>query len=109
MTCQPLFISPFKQGLNNLPGAELVAAGIEDLQVGTLSIDALLVLIGAVRMRRAGLDIPQCLNAPECPENALYDALCKQGDDNAHSRYNAYIRRLVSFERALERQRSSST
>ncbi len=97
----------FDERLHNLPGAELVAAGIEDLEVGTLSIHALLVLIGAVRMQRAGLDIPQCPNAPDCPEHALYVALCEQGDGNtAHSRYNAYIRRLVSFERALERQRA---
>jgi len=61
----------FDERLHNLPGAELVAAGIEDLKVGTLSIHALLVLIGAVRMQRAGLDIPQCPNAPDCPEHAL--------------------------------------
>lgn len=88
--------------LGVLPGAELVAAGIADLQVGILSIHALLVLIGKERMQRAGLDIPSCPDAPECPEHALYDALCEQGDTDAHSRYNAYIRRLVSFERALE-------
>ena len=91
------------QQLTNLPGADLIAAGIEDLESGTLSVHALLVLIGAPRMHSAGLDIPNCPHAPDCPEHALYAALCEQGDANAHSHYNAYIRRLVSFERALER------
>jgi hypothetical protein len=36
------------------------------------------------------------------PEHALYEALQREDSDSAHSRYNALIRRLVSFERALE-------
>jgi hypothetical protein len=36
------------------------------------------------------------------PEHRLYDFLARDEPDAAHSRYNALIRRLVSFERALE-------
>ena len=92
--------------LSELPGAELVATGINDLRRGTFSMHALLVLIGARRLRDAGLEIPQPCDAPERPELALYTALCEQGYEDAHARYNAYIRRLVSFERALERLRA---
>jgi hypothetical protein len=36
------------------------------------------------------------------PEHRLYDLLAKDDSDSAHSRYNAYLRRLVSYERAAE-------
>ncbi len=35
------------------------------------------------------------------PERRLYEHLRRDDSDAAHSRYNALIRRLVSFERAL--------
>ena len=92
--------------LSHLPGADLVAAGIEDLRCGEFSVQALLVLIGAVRLRGTGLEVPQPPGAPREPERALYEALCRQGFEDAHSRYNAYVRRLVSFERAVERLQS---
>jgi len=36
------------------------------------------------------------------PEHALYALLAGEDPDAAHSRYNALIRQLVSFERAVE-------
>lgn len=63
------------------------------------SIPALLVSIGAPRLRRLGLRVPRAI--PE-PEHRLYELLARQDPDSAHSRYNALIRRLVSFERAAE-------
>lgn len=39
----------------------------------------------------------------ETPEIALYRAVAAKHPGDAHSRYNALVRRLVSFERALER------
>jgi hypothetical protein len=36
------------------------------------------------------------------PEHRLYLRLAAEGSDAAHSRYNAWIGRLVSFENALE-------
>lgn len=87
---------------SNLPGADLVRSGIESLAEGEYTIEALLVTVGAPRMRAAGLDIPKTAGWPDEPELALYGALCQEGS-GAHSRYNALIRRLVSFERALDR------
>ena len=82
-----------------LPGAELIRAGLDDLAHGVESIPALLVLIGAPRLRRLGFDIP---DTPFFPEDRLYAKLAEEGSDTAHSRYNALIRTLVSFERAAE-------
>jgi hypothetical protein len=86
--------------LSGLPGAELVEAGLDDLRQGHETVAALLVAIGAPRLRSIGLDIPERL--PKNPERRLYDLLSQEDSDSAHSRYNALVRRLVSYERAAE-------
>jgi hypothetical protein len=86
-------------GRGTLPGSDLIAAGIEDLSRGVHSIPALLVSIGAPRLQRLGFQAPNPI--PE-PERRLYDLLRQADPDAAHSRYNALIRRLVSFEHAAE-------
>jgi hypothetical protein len=80
-----------------LPGDELVRQGIGDLDRGVESVEALLVSIGAPRLRRLGFVVPKPLASPE---QRLYELLRSQHGDAAHGRYNALIRRLVSFERA---------
>ena len=87
----------------NLPGADLVVSGIEALQRGEMTVEALLVAVGATRLRAAGLQVPQA-GLPDQPELALYTALGAMYPGDTHSRYNSLIRRLVSFERALESQ-----
>jgi hypothetical protein len=82
-----------------LPGAELVEKGIADLASGIESVEAFLVSIGAPRLRRIGFDVPLALPSPE---HGLYEMLARSESDSAHSRYNALLRRLVSFERAAE-------
>jgi len=86
-------------GPAGLPGAELIETGLEDLARGVESVPALLVAIGAPRLRRLGVGVPP---GPSDPEHRLYALLTRQGTDTAHSRYNALVRRLVSYERALE-------
>jgi hypothetical protein len=83
-----------------LPGNDLVRQGIEDLSRGVESISALLVSIGAPRLRMLGLEVPE--NVISLPEQRLYQRLSSDDPDVAHSRYNALIRRLISFERAAE-------
>jgi hypothetical protein len=83
----------------DLPGGDLVATGLDDLRRGLESIPALLVSIGAPRLRRLGYTIPVPIDDPE---RRLYALLARDGPAGAHSRYNALIRRLVSFERAAE-------
>jgi hypothetical protein len=83
-----------------LPGEDLIEAGLEDLHAGRETIAALLVAIGAPRLRRIGLQLPSDL--PATPEHRLYDLLARDNQDSAHSRYNSLIRKLVSYERAAE-------
>lgn len=86
--------------MNGLPGAELIDAGLRDLRDGRETVEALLVAIGAPRLRRLGLALPE--NLPRHPERRLYDLLAQDDSDSAHSRYNAFVRRLVSYEQAAE-------
>jgi len=83
-----------------LPGEDLIEAGLHDLRERRETVAALVVAIGAPRLRRLGIDLPDAL--PQDPEHRLYDLLAQDEPDSAHSRYNALIRRLVSFERAAE-------
>jgi hypothetical protein len=83
-----------------LPGEDIIEAGLQDLHAGRETAAALLVAIGSPRLRRLGLDLPQQL--PPNPEHRLYDMLAQDDQDSAHSRYNAFIRKLISYERAAE-------
>jgi len=95
--------APLKEGSelsDSLPGADLIAAGLQDLEAGRETVAAFLVAIGAPRLRHIGLQIPE--NLPDNPEHRLYALLAQDDSDSAHSRYNAFIRRLVSYEEAAE-------
>ncbi|HEV7670874.1 MAG TPA: hypothetical protein VGS22_20320 [Thermoanaerobaculia bacterium] len=74
-------------------------AGLADWKEGVESVPSLLVQIGAPRLRQLGFDIPP--SAVPAPELRLYELLAVEHGDGAHSQYNALIRRLVSFERAV--------
>jgi hypothetical protein len=92
-------------GMEALPGADLVQRGVADLDAGLESAEALLVSIGAPRLRTVGID----LSAPiASPEHKLYLLLAREKGDAAHSTYNALIRRLVSFERAAARHQAGA-
>lgn len=81
-----------------LPGIDLIEAGIADLQSARVTVPSLLVSIGASKLRQFGYVLPAPI--PE-PEHTLYAFLAKEDQDSAHGRYNALVRRLVSFERAI--------
>jgi len=80
----------------SLPGYELVQKGLEDLARGQETVESLLVSIAAPRLRRLGVPVVERIIAS--PEHRLYELLCRSGSDSAHGRYNALLRRLVSFE-----------
>jgi len=84
--------------IEELPGGDLIERGLRDLERGEETVEALLVAIGAPRLGRLGFHIPAVPN----PEHRLYGLLARSGPDDAHARYNALLRRLVSFERAAE-------
>jgi hypothetical protein len=83
---------------DDLPGADLIAQGLGDLGAGAETEAALLVSIGAPRLRQLGLEVVDPIPGGE---HRLYELLSRTDPDSAHSRYNALVRRLVSFERAL--------
>jgi len=85
--------------LTSLPGHELILPGLEDLRRGVESIEALLVSIGEPRLRQTGIEVPEPW--PDA-EHRLYERLAAEDADAAHGRYNALVRRLVSFERAAD-------
>jgi hypothetical protein len=84
--------------MDGIPGAELISKGIEDLARGEETVESLLVSIGAPRLRSLGLRLDSTF---EDAEHRLYSLLGKEHGVNAHSQYNALVRRLVSYERAL--------
>jgi hypothetical protein len=87
-----------------LPGEELVEQGIRDLELGIESPESLLVSIGAPRLRRLGFEVSRAFDSPE---HRLYELLRDEHGDAAHSRYNALVGRLVSYERAAGVARAS--
>jgi hypothetical protein len=82
-----------------LPGAELVEKGLADLAAGSETVESLLVSVGAPRLRELGFELEHPF---EESEERLYVQLAGDDPAGAHARYNALVRRLVSFERAAE-------
>ena len=90
-----------------LPGGELVRAGQQDLKQGVRSEAALLLLVAKPALEPLGIHIPAgTIEITWPPEHALYDLLAEKYGNDAHSRYNSLIRRIVSFRQALEREAS---
>ena len=87
--------------LDELPGAETILPGLNDLHNGeSNTIGALLIAIASTRLSQAGLDIPKDHLAPE-PELTLYANLQDKQED-AYIYYNALLNQLNSFCNALE-------
>ena len=85
--------------IGTAPGADLIKRGIADLGDGRETAEALLVSIGATRLRSVGVEPPSPIRSPE---QKLYLLLARERGDAAHSAYNALIRRLTSFERTAQ-------
>lgn len=81
----------------DLPGAELIETGLADLSNRMETVESLLVSMAAPRLRTLGFAVPVPFADAEL---RLYHRLAGQHGTAAHSRYNALVRRLVSFQRA---------
>ncbi len=90
--------------LGNLPGAEIVLRGLEDLEAGRSTVEGAAVQVAALRLRAGGLSVPDRDAAVGEPGHELYRRL--SGDPDPHSRYNAILRRIDSFARAIEGARA---
>lgn len=94
--------------VERLPGAELVLPGLREAAAGQLTPGACLVAIARPLMQRSGLAADYGVrDFIDEPERALYRLLQAEGG-NAYGRYNALLRRLVSFEQGLRRLLSRS-
>jgi hypothetical protein len=83
----------------HLPGGDLVTRGLEDLAASRETVEALLASVAAARLQAQGVAVPHPI---QDPEHRLYLLLAADDSDSAHARYNALLRRLQSFESALE-------
>lgn len=83
--------------LSGLPGEELITKGLRDLEQRLETIESLLVSMTAPRLRGLGLAVAVPFDEPEL---RLYRRLATQHGAAAHTRYNALVRRIVSFQRA---------
>jgi hypothetical protein len=93
--------------ISNLPGAERVAQGLDDHRENRHTIPACLVRIARPRLTKAGLMKP-CPKHDIQAELDLYQLLASEGTQ-AHSRYNALLRELISFEHALDHRLSKAS
>jgi hypothetical protein len=90
--------------LSHLPGGERIQKGLNDHLTGSPeTIDGLLLSIAHTILRDLGVPIPLDTPTPE-PELALYEALGRTDVPDPYAAYNALLRELISFRRALERE-----
>ena len=87
--------------LTGLPGEELVRQGLEDLGSGKVTEEACLVSMASPRLRDCGLLAADASLVADA-EMTLY-RLQGQHAEDPYSSYNSLVRRLVSFEHALDR------
>jgi hypothetical protein len=90
--------------LEKLPGAEIVLAGVADLESGRMTVNALAVQSAAPRLRSLGFETGRAEGAVPAAHR-LYEQLHRELGDSAHSRYNAILGRVASFAQAAERAR----
>ncbi len=98
---RPASITSKRLAEGRLPFYEVIWRGIARLESrrAASSLPALLVSIGAPRLKMLGLKIARTI--PD-PERRLYDHLARRNPGRpVHSLYNSHLRRLVKFERAL--------
>jgi len=77
-----------------LPGGDQVDAGLADLAAARATPESLALSAAAPRLRREGVPLGAVFDDPE---RRLYRLLSRTEGDLAHARYNALLRRLVSF------------
>lgn len=88
-----------------LPGGEIVDAGLADLAANRVTAESLAVSLAAPRLRREGVPVSR---VRDDPERRLFAMLSETEGRLAHARYNAILRRLVSFADACRLVRTDA-
>ena len=92
--------TPVPASWAQLPGGEYLAEGLADLAGRKETVSSLLLAIAAARLAAVGLPVPAARGSDS--ELRLYRLLHALHGDDAHSQYNAHLRRLASLCHALE-------
>lgn len=87
--------------IDQLPGEDIVRAGISDLLDSRDTPAAALVRMARPRLEAVGLDVP-VVEGDGSAGHTLYGLLMTEDPRTAYSRYNALVSRMVSFARAAE-------
>jgi hypothetical protein len=90
---------------SDLPGGDRIEKGLGDLAGGRVTVEALLIVIAAPALARLGLEIPVMPELGDDAELLLYEKLQEDGVADPYSAYNASLRLIVSFTRALSQRR----
>lgn len=88
--------------VTDLPGNALIERGLADLEIGRTSAESLLVTVAAGRLEALGVLRPGLVTRSAEASLALYAWLGERGVLDPYSTYNALLRELSSFVRALE-------
>jgi hypothetical protein len=88
--------------LDDLPANDLIREGLIDLSAGRHTVASLLVKIASPKLSRCGIVVSATVEEALNADHELYELLGREHGNEAHSRYNALLRELVSFERSLE-------
>lgn len=85
----------------DLPGAEIVAAGLADLRACRVTAESLALQAMPGRLHALGIEVGGEISDAEI---ALYEHLRASGHSDAYGYYNSLRRRLDSFCCALEQR-----
>ena len=91
----------FPDRIDDLPGAELVKKGMEDLDHGCTTAESLLLMIVAPALERLGIRLPPMPVLTGDAETILYRQLQDEGRGEAYSAYSSLLRTIVNFTRSF--------
>jgi hypothetical protein len=79
----------FPSDFTGLPGESLIRQGLKDMAAGRESPGALLIQIGAPRLRLLGISLPPHANNQGDADRRLYRLLAAEHGLEAHSQFNS--------------------
>ncbi len=88
----------------DLPGAEILEAGLADLKANRYSPEALAICALEGRLRKCGVDVPESNLAGDA-EVLMYKELGRIGERNPHAAMNGIMRRLDAYASNAEARR----
>lgn len=86
---------------HELPGADLLEAGLADLRANRYSPEALAICALQGRLRHCGVEVPEVTLAGDA-EIQMYYELGRNGERNPHVAMNGIMRRLDAYASAAE-------